>query len=72
VATARSESAAELLCAELSADGLPMDRTVAEQIVATHVGPRPRDERPQRRELDHQGCRPRRVGPSSDRRASPP
>ncbi len=43
-ATARSESTAELLCAELAADGLPMDRAVAEQIVGDAVGPRPRDE----------------------------
>ncbi|HEY4462491.1 MAG TPA: DNA polymerase [Streptosporangiaceae bacterium] len=41
-ATARSESAAELLCAELSADGLPMDRAAAEQILAGLIGPRPR------------------------------
>jgi len=44
VATARSESAAELLCAELSADGLPMDRAVAEQILASCIGPRPQSE----------------------------
>ena len=44
LATARSESAAELLCAELSADGLPVDRAAAEAIVATFVGPRPRSE----------------------------
>jgi DNA polymerase I len=42
VATAQSESTAELLCAELSADGLPMDRAVAEEILAAFVGPRPR------------------------------
>ena len=41
-ATARSESTAELLCAELSAGGLPMDRAVAEEILAAFVGPRPR------------------------------
>jgi DNA polymerase-1 len=41
-AVARSESTAELLCAELSADGLPMDRAVAQEIVARIVGPRPR------------------------------
>jgi DNA polymerase I len=41
-ASARSESTAELLCAELSAGGLPMDRAVAEGIVARVVGPRPR------------------------------
>jgi DNA polymerase-1 len=40
--TARSESAAELLCAELSVDGLPMDRRIAESIIAEFIGPRPR------------------------------
>ncbi|MBV9794683.1 MAG: DNA polymerase I [Actinobacteria bacterium] len=44
LATAHSESAAELLCAELSADGLPMSRAVAEQVLAGFIGPRPRDE----------------------------
>jgi len=42
-ATARAESAAELLCAEMSVDGLPLDRAVAEGIIAGFVGPRPRD-----------------------------
>ncbi len=42
--TARSESTAELLCAELSADGLPMDRTLAEQVLASFIGPRPRSD----------------------------
>ena len=42
LATARSESAAELLCSELAANGLPMDRGVAESIIASFVGPRPR------------------------------
>ena len=41
---ARSESAAELLCAELSEDGLPMDRQTAEGIISSFVGPRPRTE----------------------------
>jgi DNA polymerase I len=41
-ALARSESTAELLCVELAADGLPMDRAIAEAIVARTVGPRPR------------------------------
>src|SRR5580704_16028471 len=44
VATARCESTAELLCAELSADGLPMDRTVAERVLEPIIGPRPRSE----------------------------
>jgi DNA polymerase-1 len=39
--TARSESAAELLCVEMSVDGLPMDRAVAEGIIAGFVGRRP-------------------------------
>ncbi len=43
-ATARSESAAELLCAELAADGLPVDRAAAEALITSIVGPRPADE----------------------------
>ena len=39
-ATARAESAAELLCAELAADGLPVDRTAAEALIGSLVGPR--------------------------------
>jgi DNA polymerase-1 len=42
VSTARSESTAELLCAELSADGLPVGRTAAEGLLAEIIGPRPR------------------------------
>jgi DNA polymerase-1 len=45
VATAHSESAAALLCLELERDGLPLDRPVAEQLIADAAGPRPRDER---------------------------
>ena len=44
VATARCESTAELLCAELSFDGLPMDRAVAEEVLTSFIGPRPRSE----------------------------
>src|ERR1700761_5952504 len=40
--TARSESTAELLCAELSADGLPVALTTAEKLLAEIIGPRPR------------------------------
>jgi DNA polymerase-1 len=42
ISTARCESTAELLCAELSADGLPVDRAVAERLLAEITGPRPR------------------------------
>ncbi|MDQ1519472.1 MAG: polymerase [Actinomycetota bacterium] len=44
IATARAESAAELLCAELSLDGLPVDRAVAEELIAGFVGERPRSD----------------------------
>jgi len=43
IATARSESTAELLCAELAADGLPVDRAAAEQLLTGIVGRRPHD-----------------------------
>jgi DNA polymerase I len=42
--TVRTESAAELLCAELSVDGLPVDRDTAEALIAGFVGDRPRSE----------------------------
>ena len=41
VSTARSESTAELLCAELAADGLPVARTTAEALLTEIIGPRP-------------------------------
>jgi DNA polymerase-1 len=44
LSTARAESAAELLCAELSLDGLPLDVEAAEDLIAELVGPRPRSE----------------------------
>jgi DNA polymerase-1 len=40
--TAHSESTAELLCAELSADGLPVGRAEAEDLLTEIIGPRPR------------------------------
>ena len=40
-ATARSESAAETLCAELAVDGLPFDLTSALAMVEEAAGPRP-------------------------------
>jgi DNA polymerase-1 len=39
--TAIAESTAELLCAELSVEGLPMDRAAMEALVSGYVGPRP-------------------------------
>jgi DNA polymerase I len=44
LSTARSESSIELLCAELSTDGLPMDAGAAERVLAGIIGPRPRGE----------------------------
>lgn len=43
-ATARSESAAELLCAELAFDGLPIDRVAAEALLEGIIGARPTSE----------------------------
>jgi DNA polymerase I len=42
VGTARAESTVELLCAELAADGLPVDRGAAERLLGGLIGPRPR------------------------------
>ena len=42
IATVRSESTVELLCAELSADGLPLDAGAAERVLTGIIGPRPR------------------------------
>jgi DNA polymerase-1 len=42
VSTARSESTAELLCAELASGGLPVDRGAAERLLGELIGPRPR------------------------------
>ena len=44
LATARAESAAEVLCVELGAAGLPVDERVAEEILTGIVGPRPRND----------------------------
>jgi DNA polymerase family A len=44
LAVAASESAAELLCAELSADGLPVNRELAEKMLTEIIGPRPRSD----------------------------
>ena len=44
LATARSESAAELLAAELAHDGLPIDVDVATRLIEASVGPRPRSD----------------------------
>ncbi len=57
-ATARSESAATLLCAELEHDGLPVDVNEAERIIASFIGPRPVDAADERRITDE---RDRRV-----------
>ncbi len=44
VAAAYSESAAAVLCLELERDGLPVDRGVAEELIARAAGPRPHDD----------------------------
>ncbi len=52
LSTARSESAAAVLCAELEHDGLPIDVAEAERIIASFVGPRPRDAAEEQRLAD--------------------
>ncbi|MEO9165506.1 MAG: DNA polymerase [Aquihabitans sp.] len=42
--TAHAESTAELLCAELTVDGLPFDRTAAVALLEPLIGRRPRNE----------------------------
>jgi len=44
ISTAHSESAAELMCAELTLEGLPIDDDEVHRIIAEAVGPRPADE----------------------------
>src|SRR5450631_2063384 len=44
VSTGHSESAAALMCVELTATGLPVDRPVLEQLIEDSAGPRPEDE----------------------------
>ncbi len=44
LATAHAESTAELLCAELAADGLPVDLAAAHTVLHELIGPRPANE----------------------------
>jgi len=44
VSTAQSESAAALMCVELAATGLPVDRPVMERLIEDSAGTRPQDE----------------------------
>ena len=44
VSTGQSESAASLLCVELAATGLPVDRPTIERLIQDSAGPRPDDE----------------------------
>jgi DNA polymerase-1 len=44
VSTGHSESAAALLCVELAAGGLPVDRPVLERLIEESAGPRPEDD----------------------------
>jgi DNA polymerase-1 len=44
VSTGQSESAAALLCVELAATGLPVDRATMERLIEDSAGPRPDDE----------------------------
>jgi DNA polymerase I len=52
VSTGCSESAASLLCVELAATGLPVDRPTLEALIEDSAGPRPDDEAHARRTRD--------------------
>ena len=72
VATARSESAAELLCVELARSGLPVDRGLAERLIDDICGPRPTTEREadeQRRARDEKVLRHAHSFPQADLRS---
>lgn len=62
--TAHAESTTELLCAELSVDGLPLDRATAEAILADAVGPRPRDPADEARQRAARDARVLRHAPA--------
>lgn len=69
--TAHAESAAELLCAELSIEGLPIDVAEATRIITDAVGPRPPDDRhalEQQRERDRAVLAHLEPGPTVDLR----
>ncbi len=71
ISTAHGESAAELLCAELSFEGLPVDVVRAEEIIAAAIGPRPTSESDadaRRRARDDEVLRHLEPGPSVDLR----
>jgi DNA polymerase-1 len=64
LSTAHAESAAELLCAELTARGLPFDVAEAVRIIAAAVGDRPADEADaERRRIERDDAVLRHVGP---------
>lgn len=71
LSTARSESAAEFLCAELTARGLPFDVDEAERIIADAIGARPRggdDAARSQRERDARVLQHVGAGPAADLR----
>lgn len=71
MALARSESAAEILCAELEQDGLPIDLDVADALITSLAGPRPANEAEadrHRAERDAEVLRHLPDGPRTDLR----
>jgi len=71
VSTGHSESAAALLCVELAATGLPVDRPTLEALIEDSAGPRPDDEthaREIRRARDAEVLRHRPGAESTDLR----
>lgn len=72
MALARSESAAEVLCAELEHDGLPVDVATARVLLTELAGPRPADEHEaaaRRAERDARVLQHLPAGPAVDLRS---
>ena len=66
MATAHSESAAELLCAELAVDGLPIDLPRARQLLTSFVGPRPAGPEEATRQRERRDSAVLRLVPGAD------
>jgi len=62
--TARSESAAAVMAVELGADGLPIDRVAAEELLTRLIWPRPADESEARRARAERDNRVLRLVPA--------
>ncbi|MGI8666750.1 MAG: DNA polymerase, partial [Jatrophihabitans sp.] len=66
MASAHAESTAELLCAELSHDGLPIDLARARELIASFVGPPPVDAEDAARQRERRDAAVLRLVPTAE------